>query len=98
MGMALVLCEVSAGFRESERTVGIKDVNGNREFLRVPADFLSPHDGKFYVTVGVIGQDPKTKAVLVELPHEADSGAWRLWVWPGDFWGSFEGSRNDPVG
>ena len=28
------------------------------------------------------GIDPKTKAVLVELPHEAETGANRLWVLP----------------
>ena len=42
-------------------------------------------EGRFYLTVGIVYWDPKTKAVLIELPHEADSGANRLWVWPADF-------------
>jgi hypothetical protein len=81
--MALVLCEVSPGLRDSERTVGVADVNGNRQFLRVPAAFLTQREEKAYLPVGIVYQDPKTGAVLVELPHEADSGANRLWVWPG---------------
>jgi hypothetical protein len=84
MPPALVVCEVSPGLRDSERTAGVKDVNGNRQFLRVPERFLTQRDGKFFLPVGTVLQDPKTKAVLIELPHEADSGANRLWVWPGD--------------
>ncbi len=85
--MALVVCdEVNKGFKPSERSVGIKDVRGGKQFLRVPADFLTPgKDGRLYLPVGVVGQDRKTTAVLIELPHEADSGANRLWVWPSDF-------------
>jgi hypothetical protein len=83
--MALVRCEVSAGLRDSERTVGVKDIHGNRQFLRVPEAFVTrANNGNSYITVGVVFQDPKTKAFLIELPHEADSGANRLWVWPGD--------------
>jgi hypothetical protein len=89
-----VVCdEVSRGLRADWRSVGIKDVNGVREYLQVPADFLTPgEDGKQYITVGVIWQDLKTKAILIELPHEADSGAHRLWVWPGDFLEPVEGT------
>ncbi len=85
--MAQVVCaEVSPGLRESERSVAIKDVHGRRQFLRVPYDFLtSGKENKLYMTVGIVHVDPKTKAVLIELPHEADSGANRLWVWPQDF-------------
>jgi hypothetical protein len=83
--MALVVCDqVSPGLRDSERSVAIKDVHGRRQHLRVPFDFLTNKEGKFYITVGVVHVDPKTRAVLVELPHEADSGANRLWVWPQD--------------
>jgi hypothetical protein len=85
MSATLVVCEVSAGLRDSERTASVKDVHGNRQFLRVPARFLTQRDGRYYLPVGTVLQDPKTSAVLIELPHEADSGANRLWVWPGDF-------------
>ena len=30
--------------------------------------------------VGIVHVDPKTKLVLIELPHEAETGANRLWV------------------
>ena len=90
--MAQVVCdEITPGLRESERTVAIKDVHGRRQFLRVRYDFLTPgKDHKFYLTVGIVHVDPKSKAVLIELPHEADSGANRLWVWPHDFLESIE--------
>lgn len=87
MPPALVVCDsVGRGLRDVDRNVAVKDVHGNRQYLQVPADFLTPGpEGKAYITVGTVYQDPKTKAVLIELPHEADSGAHRLWVWPGDF-------------
>ena len=85
--MALVVCdEVGKGFKDSERTVGVKDVNGDKQFLRVPAGYLGRDEaGRFYLPVGIVGQDRKSTAVLIELPHESDSGANRLWVWPGAF-------------
>jgi hypothetical protein len=78
--MAHVVCEVSQGLREAERTVAVKDVHGRSQFLRVPFDFLTQANGRQYLPVGVVHIDPRSKAVLVELPHEADSGANRLWV------------------
>jgi hypothetical protein len=83
--MAEVVCDkVSAGLRESERSVAVKDVNDRRHHLRVPADFLTERDGKSYITVGIVYVDRKSGAILVELPHEADSGANRLWARPHD--------------
>lgn len=79
--MAQVICDkVSPGLRASERSVAIKDVYGHRQHLRVPFDFLTEKGEKFYITVGIVHVDRKTGAVLIELPHEADSGANRLWV------------------
>jgi hypothetical protein len=84
--MALVVCdEIGPGMRPSERTVAVKDVYGRREFLRADADFLTPGTGgRHYITVGLVHVDPKSQAVLIELPHEAYSGANRLWVRPQD--------------
>jgi len=77
--MPQVICEVSRGLRDSERTVAVRDTQGRRQFLRVEHDFLTLEKGKHYLPVGIvhISQD---KQVLIELPHEADSGASRLWV------------------
>lgn len=85
--MALIVCaEVSPGLRDSERTVAVKDVKGRSQYLRVDKDFLTPaKEGKFYITVGIARVDPRSNTVVIELPHEADSGANRLWVRPGDF-------------
>jgi hypothetical protein len=77
--LALVACEVSEGLRPDEVTVSVADVRGLRQFLRVPKGFLTPGQGKWYMTVGVV-HDHCAGPILVELPHEADSGAYRVWV------------------
>ena len=65
-----------------ERMVAIRDIHGKCQLLRVERDFLTEAAGKNYVTVGIVHRDPKTETVLIELPHEAESGAHRLWVRP----------------
>jgi hypothetical protein len=83
--MAHVVCEqVSPGLRESEVIVAIKDQSGRRHFIRVERDFLTMDKGKSYLPVGLVHVDPKSRAVLLELPHEAETGANRLWVRPED--------------
>ncbi len=80
--MAEILCDqVGQGLRESERTVSVKDVHGRRQYITVEHDFLTvTPEKKYYLPVGVVHVDRKTGALLVELPHEAYSGANRLWV------------------
>ena len=78
--MAEVICDVTDGLRPEEATVAIEDVDGGQQFLRVEREFLSQRGKKWYLPVGVVGEDPRQKVVLIELPHEADSGANRLWV------------------
>ncbi len=78
--MALVLCEVSDGFRDSEATVGVRAFDGDEQFLRVERDFLTENSGCYYLSVGLILKDQSGQFALIELPHEADSGAARLWV------------------
>lgn len=75
--MAYVACDVSEGLRESEATVQVVSVDGVNVFLRVERDFLL--DGKS-LPVGVVHVDSEKKRVLIELPHESDSGLNRLWV------------------
>lgn len=75
------LCEVGPGLRPSERTVAVPDVYGNKHHLRVEAGFIGEVDGRHYLPVGLIGVDEARKLALVELPHESDGGANRLWVW-----------------
>jgi len=76
--MAYVACDLAEGLRPSEVTVSIKDLQGNSEFLRVERDFLAEFQGRIYLPIGVIYREGKQ--VLIELPHEADSGTNRLWV------------------
>jgi hypothetical protein len=80
--MAQIVCEsVSRGLREEERTVCVRNaVNDLRSFLRVEADFLTFHQGKYYITVGVVQEEPQRGLLLVELPQEPDAGSTRLWV------------------
>jgi hypothetical protein len=80
--MIHVRCEVSAGLRDSERTVMVRGHDGRRHYLRVEHYLLLERDGQSYLPVGLIDIDPKTQARLIELPLEADSGAHRVWVLP----------------
>lgn len=79
--MAKVRCEnVSEGLRASEVLASLRDYHNRRHFIRVERDFLSEQGGAMYLPIGVVHVDPRTKAVLIELPHEAETGANRLWV------------------
>lgn len=80
--MALVVCEsVADGLRPEERSVTVRNaVSGDRSSVRVEADFLTIHDSKWYLPVGVVQEEPHFGLVLVELPQEPDAGSTRLWV------------------
>lgn len=79
--MAQIRCErVSEGLRASEALAVFRDHGGRRHFLRVERAFLSQIGDQSYLPVGVVGVDPRTRLVLIELPHEAETGANRLWV------------------
>ena len=79
--MAKILCSnVSAGLRPSEVVASFVDFHGRTHFIRVEKDFLDEQGGRQFLPVGIVHIDPTTKAVLIELPHEAETGANRLWV------------------
>jgi len=78
--MAKIRCEVSAGLRPSEAVARFVDYNGRQHFIRVERDFLTEDANGFLLPVGIVHVDPKTRAVLIELPHEAETGANRVWV------------------
>lgn len=79
--MDYVICdEVSEGLRPSDVTVTVKSLKNRREFLRVSEKSLLEHNNKKYLAIGIVYQDPASKAFLIEFPHEADSGANRIWV------------------
>lgn len=79
--MVQVLCKIGPGLRDSERTAAVLDVHDRRHFLRVEEGFIGHEGGRTYLPVGVVGVDRARGLVLIELPHEADSGANRLWVY-----------------
>jgi hypothetical protein len=94
--MAQVRCEVSAGLRPSEATVAVADVYDHRQFLRIERDFLNMVEGQPFLTVGIVHDDRQQPWVLIELPHEADSGVNRLWVRRDSLLPS-NGAGHDPV-
>ena len=81
MFAALVVCdEVTDGLRASEATVAIRSRGGRKEYLPTERDLLYEQAGKYFLEIGVVHKDPKTGACLIEFPHEADSGANRIWI------------------
>jgi hypothetical protein len=66
--------------RDGERTVEVRDVQGRREFLRVPLGYLEVVGKAYYVPVGLVSEDPDRQLALVELPQEGECGTSRLWV------------------
>ena len=78
--MSQVLCEISPGLRPTERTVAVKGIFGRREYLRVEEGFMTRVGDRVFLPVGVVGIDTAKAIALIELPHESDAGANRLWV------------------
>lgn len=79
--MSKIRCnQVSEGLRSSEVVASFVDFYGRTHFIRVEEDFLSQQNGAKYLPVGVVHVDLSKQAVLIELPHEAETGANRLWV------------------
>jgi hypothetical protein len=78
--MAQVICEVSSGLRESEKTAAVKDVFNRRHHLRVEEGFIAVEGGRNYLPIGIVGFDDAKGLALIELPHESDAGISRLWV------------------
>ena len=79
--MTQIRCEeISEGLRSSEAVASFTDYHGRRHFIRVERDFLSGRGNDTYLPVSTIQVDSRTQAVLIELPHEAETGANRLWV------------------
>jgi hypothetical protein len=81
--MAKIRCAgISEGLRSSEVVASFVDIHGRRHFIRVEQDFVENQSGIYFLPVGIVHVDPKTKAVLIELPHEAETGVNRLWIRP----------------
>lgn len=79
--MAKIRCDnVSEGLRSSEAVASFVDFHGKRHFIRVERDFLETEAGGEFLPVGIVHVDLKNDAVLIELPHEAETGANRLWI------------------
>jgi hypothetical protein len=75
-----VRCEVAGGWRDTEITVCVRDVNGVRQFMQATPTMVNYYHQTPYLPVGIIEVDRKRRRVLIELPTEADSGVNRMWV------------------
>jgi hypothetical protein len=76
-----VLCEkVSRGMREVDAIATIRDYHGRRHFLHIEKDFLTSQNSHWFLPVAFIHRDPPTGAILIEFPHEAETGVNRIWV------------------
>jgi hypothetical protein len=78
--MSRVICAVSEGLRPAEATVMVKDFHGRQHFLPIDRGMLSSNGGHSYLPVALVFIHDQSKAALVELPLEADSGFNRVWV------------------
>src|SRR5258708_6656194 len=81
--MTQVRCEnVLNGLRDSEALANVRDFNGRRHSIRVERDFLTKIDNDWYLPMGIVQIDPRTRAVLLEFSHEPETGINRIWVKP----------------
>jgi len=80
--VADLVCDVRPGMASFSRFAIIKDLDSRRHSIQVNADFLTQDNGQSYLPVGVVyrGGD----RVLIEFPHESDTGTYRIWVAPSD--------------
>lgn len=75
-----VACSATASSLHDTEVVGVPDITGNQQFLRVGKGFLTREAGRAYLPILVIEVDSVRSRALVQLPYEADSGANRIWV------------------
>lgn len=79
--MAKIRCEkIEEGLRSSEVVAHFMDYRGREHFIRVEEDFLSKDGATYFLPIGVVQVDIPHQAALIELPHEAETGANRIWV------------------
>lgn len=79
--MAKIRCTtVTEGLRQSEVVANFIDFHNRTHSIRVERDFLVEQGDHIFLPVGIVHVDPKKQAVLIELPHEAETGANRLWI------------------
>jgi len=82
MSRPYVACSTRPGLRDAEAGVTVHDISGRPQRLRVEWDFLHRDGDQYYLPIGIVARHPTEKKVLIEFPHEADSGANRIWVAP----------------
>lgn len=77
-----ITCQTRPRLRESEVQVTVHDITARPQRLRTDRGFLLEQDGRSWLPIGIVAQHPEEDKVLIEFPHEADSGANRIWVAP----------------
>jgi hypothetical protein len=66
--------------RAADAILTFVDFHGRRHFLQIEKDLLLHRRGHTYLPVGFIHRDLPPDALLIEFPHEAETGAHRIWV------------------
>jgi hypothetical protein len=86
--MIRVLCAgVSRGLRAADVIATLRDIHGRNHFLQIEQNFLTQDNGHAYLPVSLVHRDARAEAVLIELPHEAETGVNRIWVSEADVQG-----------
>lgn len=75
-----IKCEISPGIREDMVVAKVVDINNRPDYLEVSKSQITTENGQPYLAVGFVEVDRQTKKVLIEFPHEADSGRNRIWA------------------
>ncbi|OWK45678.1 hypothetical protein [Fimbriiglobus ruber] len=74
--------KISPGLRASEAIAEFADTTGKVHYIRVERDFLSESNGVYFLPIGMVKLEQNSNRALIELPHEAETGANRIWVIP----------------
>jgi hypothetical protein len=77
--MRIRAIKVGPGWHPSQVMVSVKVADGHAEFVSV--DHRS-WDGKAIMVSPKVATRTEDQAMLVELPRESESGAWRIWISP----------------
>lgn len=74
--MRLIARKIGVGWHPNQVLVAIQTADGEDEFVSVDA---KSWDGETLRVSRIVDQR-EDSALLVELPREAESGAWRIWI------------------
>lgn len=78
--MPQLRCEVAEGLRPAEATITVRDHAGKPEHFPLDRGMVSGAGDRATISVFPVVRSDDGRLVSVQLPVEADSGTWRIWV------------------